>query len=84
MTGWSEQRRMAHHASVRKEYYDGLGVDPNTCTMYVVTADQVPAPPEPDVEARLPPPTLVMDTMSYRRSTFRLLRVAKKYQKRLH
>ena len=52
---------MAHHASVRKEYYDGLGVDPNTCTMYVVTADQVPAPPEPDVEARLPPPTLVMD-----------------------
>ena len=61
MDGWSEERRMAHHASVRKVYYDGLGVDPDTCAMDVVATDQVPAPPEPDAEANLPPPTLLMD-----------------------
>ena len=61
MTGWSEERRMAHHRREREQFYAGLGVHPDTCTMDVVTADEVPAPSESDVEARLPPPTLVMD-----------------------
>ena len=56
MDGWSEERRMAHHASVRKEYYDTLGVDPDTCTMDAVTEAVSPAEVRPT-----PPPALAMD-----------------------
>ena len=59
MEGWSEERHMAHYSSEREQYYEGLGLDPDTCTMDVTHADAIQ--PEPDVDGRpTPPPTLTM------------------------
>ena len=60
MTGWTSQKRMAYFGRQREQYYQGLGLDPDACTMDVTHADAMPPQPDTDARPGPPPPTIFM------------------------